>query len=114
MSRFTLTIRHGPKVDRERFDSIDAAVDAMKAHAARIRAAGELPEVSALRTFGPEEQVNARLEISSGRLLGGREVGVDVMGNGAIVPYRGGAFKRKLDPDTGDSPYDAVAAALRR
>jgi hypothetical protein len=35
-----------------------------------------------------------------------------VMGDGALIPYTGLIRKRKLDPSTGESPFDAVRAAL--
>ena len=35
------------------------------------------------------------------------------MGDGEIVPFRGGVFRKPLAPDDGVTPYDAVAAVLR-
>jgi hypothetical protein len=34
------------------------------------------------------------------------------MGDGRLVPYRGGIFKKQLEPGGGSSAYDAVRAAL--
>jgi hypothetical protein len=36
------------------------------------------------------------------------------MGDGALVPYRGAIFKRRLEPARGQSPFDALADALGR
>jgi hypothetical protein len=58
--------------------------------------------------------VHARLELSTGGLFRGREAGVDVMGNGALVPYVGVVRKRKLVAADGESAFDAVREALAR
>ena len=34
------------------------------------------------------------------------------MGDGALVPYSGAIFKRRLEPGGGESPYEAVRVAL--
>lgn len=112
MARFTLTIRNGPRVSREQFDSLDQAIEAMRQHGTEIAAEGGLPEVSMLRTFGPEDRVKARLELSTGGMFRRREAGMDLMGDGSIVAYRGGAVKHPLRPDGSGDHYDAVAEAL--
>lgn len=113
MAAFTLTIREGPRVERERHDSLDAAIAALSRRVEELRASGDLPTVKMLREFGPERRVKARLEIAAGRRFRRREAGVDVMGDGAVVPYRGGTFKRHLDPPEGVSYSDALSEALR-
>jgi hypothetical protein len=111
---WVLTVRHGSDVDRKRFDSLDAAVDALRAHAEAIRSEGPLEQVGSLRDYEPGEQVHARLEISSGGLLRGRDAGVDVMGDGSYVPYSGGMRRTQLDPHDGQTPFEAVGEALAR
>ena len=106
-------IRHGPRVERQRYDDLDAALAAMERRADQVRAEGPLGEISALRDYPPRAQVHARLELSAGGLLRGREAGVDVMGDGSLIPYVGVVRKRRLDaPDQG-SAFDAVREALR-
>ena len=85
----------------------------MRTHCERIRSEGGLEEVDLIRTYEPGDQVDARLEISSGGLLRSRDAGIDVMGDGSLVPFRGGVFRKPLAPTDGDTPYDAVAAAMR-
>jgi hypothetical protein len=34
------------------------------------------------------------------------------MGDGRLVPYRGAILRRELEPERGESAYDAVRAAL--
>jgi hypothetical protein len=109
---YKLTIRNGPKVEREKHASLDDAVASMRDHADRIRAEGGLPEVTMFRTYEPGARVQARLEISTGGPLRGRDAGIDVMGDGGLVPFRGGVFRKPLAPADGETAFDAVAAAL--
>ena len=84
---------------------------ALREEAEAIRSSGDLPEVSLIRTYGPGDRVNARLELSGGKRLRGRSAGLDVMGDGSLVPFSGGAFKRKLALGAGTA-YEAVADEL--
>lgn len=113
MAAFKLTIRNGSKVSREDHDSLPGAIASMRGHAERIRAEGDLPEVSMIRTYAPGDRVRARIEISTGRFLRSRDAGVDVMGDGEVVAFRGGVGRHPLKPESGQTPYDAVEAALR-
>lgn len=107
-----LTIRHGSKVKRERLDSLDEAIAAMERRAESIRAEGPLEAVKMIRDYEPGQRVAARLEITGPGRIRRPEAGLDVMGDGRLVPYRGAIFKRRLEPGGGDSAYDAVRAAL--
>jgi hypothetical protein len=69
-------------------------------------------EVKAFRTYEPQDRVHARLAVTGPGLLRRPEAGIDVMGDGALVPYRGAIFKKRLDPGGGRSAYDAVRQAL--
>jgi hypothetical protein len=110
---YTLTIREGPKVEREQHDSLPDALDSLRARARTLQAGEELPEIKAFRSYGPERRVKARLEITAGNFLRRREAGLDVMGDGSLVPYRGGVFKRELDAgEGGDAPFSAIGEAL--
>jgi hypothetical protein len=100
-------------VKRKGFASLDEAVEALERHAREIRGEGPLPEIGALRDFEPGQRVHARLELSTGGLVRGREAGLDVMGDGALVPYAGVVRKRRLEPRDGETPFDAVREALR-
>jgi hypothetical protein len=107
-----LTIRHGSSVSREQFESLDKAIEGLRRRAEEIRSQGPLQKVSSLRDFEPGQQVHARLEISTGGLLRGRDAGVDVMGDGSLVPYSGGVRRRELELRDGQSPFEAVGEAL--
>jgi hypothetical protein len=106
-----LTIRSGPKVTREKHGSLGEAIAALRSHTESIRAEGRLSEVSMIRTYEPGDRVKARLEVSTGGPFRGRDAGIDVMGDGRLVPYRGGIFRKELDAADG-GPYEAVERAL--
>jgi hypothetical protein len=112
MAKWRLVIRHGSDVKHERFDDLDAAIAAIEERARDIRREGPLREISAIRDYEPGQRVHARLELSSGGVFRGREAGLDVMGDGALVPYVGSIRKRRLDPEDDASAFDAVRAAL--
>jgi hypothetical protein len=112
MGKWRLVIRHGSDVKHERFDDLDTAIATIEQRTKDIRQEGPLPEVSAIRDYQPGQRVHARLELSSGGLFRGREAGLDVMGDGTLVPYVGVIRKRRLEPEAGESPFDAVRAAL--
>jgi hypothetical protein len=107
-----LTVRHGPKVKREQLDSLDEAIAEMERRAEAIRAEGPLDEVTMFRSYGPERRVAARLELTGPGRVRRAEAGIDVMGDGRLVPFRGTIFKRELGPRSGESPYAAVRAAV--
>jgi hypothetical protein len=99
-------------VAREKHGALEEALGAMRTHVQRIRREGDLPEVTMLRTFEPGERVHARIELSTGGWLRGRDAGIDVMGDGALIPYAGGARKRPLDLPSGEDVFEAVGAAI--
>jgi hypothetical protein len=112
VSGWNLTIRHGSDVDREQFDDLEQAIEEMRRLAEAIRSEGPLERVGSLRDFEPAEQVQARLEISTGGLLRSRDAGLDVMGDGTFVPYRGGIRRTQLQLRDGQNPFEAVGEAL--
>lgn len=98
-----VTIRRGGRVERERFDSLEEALDALEARGrelARTERAGTV-DTKLFGTFEPARRVVARIELSSPR------AGVDVHGDGSASAYRGRIRRRALG---GDDAY----AALRR
>jgi hypothetical protein len=113
VAAFTLTVRDGARVERLGFDSLEKARGALRERVESIRSEDELETVQMFRTFTPDKRVRARVEISTGRLLRRRDAGVDVMGDGRVVPFAGGVFRKHLDPPRGERYDEAVAAALR-
>jgi hypothetical protein len=113
MAGWRLTIRDGSKVAKERYDALDGAIAAMRERAAEIVRRGPLDSAQGFREYDASERVAARLELSSEGFLRGREAGIDVMGDGALVPYAGVIRKRRLDGRTPDRAIEAVEEALR-
>jgi hypothetical protein len=85
----------------------------MRERALAIRAEGPVQGVSALRDFGPEQQVHARLQLSGGGVFRKAVAGIDVRGDGTFMPYRGGVTREELDPTRHNSPFDLVRETLR-
>ncbi len=109
---YKLTVRRGPRVTREKFDDLEAAIAALEQHAKEIRTAGPLEPRKMLREFEPSDQVAGRVEISTGGLVRrGQDAGVDVMGDGTFVAFRGGMRRSELDPGQ-RGPFEAVRRAL--
>ncbi|HET8861924.1 MAG TPA: hypothetical protein VFM94_01590 [Solirubrobacterales bacterium] len=107
-----LTVRHGSDVSHQSFEELGDAVAAMRERAMAIRAEGPVTGVSALRDFGPEQQVHARLQLSGKGLLRRPVAGIDVRGDGTFMPYRGRITREELDPTDHDTPFDAVRETL--
>ena len=113
--RYRLTVRHGPRVSREKLGTLDEAITALEEHATRIRGAGPLEARKMIREFEPAGQVAGRVEVTAGGgfLRRGAEAGVDVMGDGRYVAYAGGTRREVLDPGS-EGPFAAVREALER
>jgi hypothetical protein len=107
-----VTVRHGPKVSREKVETLDEAIAAAREAAERVRREGGLAAVSAFREYGPERRVHARIEVSGPGLLRGREGGIDVMGDGRPVAYTGAIRKRELGGDGLDESLERLRKAL--
>lgn len=105
---WTLTFRHGPKVDRAEFADLDEAVAALRERIEEVRAEGPLKAVKMFRQYEPERRVNARAELSRGGFLRSTTAGVDLMGDGSLVPYAGSVRRRLLDAPEGGTAFDAV------
>lgn len=114
MAAWKLTVRNGSDVSHQSFDELGEAVAAMRERALAIRAGGPARAVSALRDFGPEDQVRARLQLSGRGWLRKPVAGVDVRGDGTFMPFRGGVRREELDPGGHDTPFDLVRETLER
>jgi hypothetical protein len=85
---------------------------ALEEEAKRIRAQGPLQARKLVREFEPGDQVAGRVEISTGGVIRrGIDAGVDVMGDGRYVAFRGGFGRREIDPGD-ESAFQAVREAL--
>jgi hypothetical protein len=108
-----LIVRHGAEVRKDEFEELGEAIEAMRAAVAEVVRSGPLESAQGFREYEPAERVAARLEISTGGILGGRRAGVDVMGDGALVPFSGVVRRHRLDGRSPDRALEAVEGALR-
>ena len=103
MAAWKLTIRAGSEVSHEGFEDLDSAIAGLRARALEVRSQlGPAKPVAALRDFGPADQVQARLQLTGPGLLRRPVAGVDVRGDGAFVPFRGGVRREQLPERRGD------------
>jgi hypothetical protein len=107
-------VRHGSLVERERFATLPEALAELERRAEQIRDQGGLPQISGFRDYEPGDRVAARLELSGRGILSRADAGLDVMGDGALVCFRGAVVRRRLEPDRGRTPYETIAEALQR
>ncbi len=97
---------------KEGFENLDEALSEMSRRAEAVLSEGNLEGVSALREFEPAQQVHARLEISGKGLLRPQTAGVDVLGDGSMIAFRGGIRRVPIEPGADQSVFDAVRGAL--
>ncbi len=107
-----VTVRHGSNVGRERFDSLDEAIDDARRRVEEVRRDGGLPAISAFREHPPGQRVEARIEISGPGLFRSREGGIDVMGDGSVIAYTGAIRKETIEAHTLDEAFDCLQQAL--
>ena len=108
--RYTLTIRTGPKVERERFAELESALDALEARLTPLEGRSLRDTVDLrYREFAPVAQVAVRGEVAGpGRLLSAVRGGVDVRGDGTAVPFTGRLRRSQVERRQGESAYDAL------
>jgi hypothetical protein len=107
-----VTIRHGSRVGREKFDSLDQAIDEARRRVEEIQREGGLPTISAFRTHTPDQRVEARIEISGPGFIRSREGGIDVMGDGYAIAYTGAIRKETIEANSLDEGFDRLRDAL--
>ncbi|MDX6625294.1 MAG: hypothetical protein QOE56_283 [Solirubrobacterales bacterium] len=105
-------MRNGSEVEHSDFDDLAEAVAALRGRALEIRSEGPAKPVRSLRDFAPEDQVRARLQLSGRGFLRKPIAGVDVRGDGAFVPFRGGVGREELDPSDHETPFELVRETL--
>jgi hypothetical protein len=109
---WTVTVRTGGRVRRERHVALGHALDAVEA-AGRAAQAGPGRRAVDIRTrrFESVQLVATRIELSGPkRLLPDVRAGIDVRGDGSVEAWSGRIARRVLEPGADESAY----AALRR
>jgi hypothetical protein len=108
---YTLTIRTGPKVDRERYSDLDAALRAIEQHGHELERSSDVRTRGGtlIRRIEPVQQVVARLELAGPNRL---RAGVDVRGDGSSEAFTGRVRRRLVEQRDRESAYDALRRAL--
>ena len=108
---YTLTIRKGSKVDRERYSDLDAALRAIEQHGHELERTADARERGGtlIRRIEPVQQVVARLELAGPDRL---RAGVDVRGDGSSEAFTGRVRRRLVEQRGRESAYDALRRAL--
>ena len=109
-----LTIRTGPRVERERFAGLDEVLEAVQSRGQKLAdSAARKPVDVKFKRFDPIQQVVARLEFSGPeRLVPSVTAGVDVRGDGSIEAYTGRLKRRVVDQRKGETAYSALRREL--
>jgi hypothetical protein len=109
-----LTVRAGPQVERDRYDRLEQALDALEQRAREL--ARDAPRDALdvrIRRFEPIQQVAARIELAGPqRLLPTVRAGVDVRGDGSTEAFVGRIRREVVDQRAGESSYAALRRAL--
>jgi hypothetical protein len=106
-----ITVRTGPKVDRMRAATLAEALDALEFHTRAAATAERRGTIDArIRRYEPADQVAARAELHGpGRV----RAGFDVRGDGTVEAWTGRVRRARIEPQDGDSPYEALRKALQ-
>lgn len=107
-----VTVRHGSKVAREKFGTLDDAIAEVRRRVEEVRREGRLPAISAFREHTPGQRVQARIEISGPGVIRSPEGGIDVMGDGHAVAYSGAIRKETIEADSLDDAFEQLRTAL--
>jgi hypothetical protein len=109
-----VTIRTGPRVEREHYDVLDAALDAVEARGRELASTTHNDPVDArIKRFDPVQQVAARIELSGPqRLIPSVHGGVDVRGDGSTEAYLGRLRREVVEQRKGESAFSALRRAV--
>ena len=111
MAEFTVTVRSGPKVRRERFETLGGALAAIERQGRELERGADARPVGGrlMRRMESVQQVVARLELAGpGRL----RAGVDVRGDGSSEAFTGRVRRRLVEQRRRESAYDALRRAM--
>jgi hypothetical protein len=111
---YTVTIRVGPRVRRERVPSLADAIDVLELRLTTLGPDVRRPTQRALaREYEPVQQVAARGELSGpSRLVPRVQAGADVRGDGSIEAYRGRVRRELVAQERGETAFDALRRVL--
>jgi len=114
MAAWSVTLRNGPSVERERYATLDEALGALEKRLEGLALRARLQPVTVFRRrFEAVQQVAARGEVAGPtRLLPAVRGGIDVRGDGSTEAYTGRWRRRLVSVESGETTYDALRRAL--
>ncbi len=97
-----VTVRRGPRVERERFERLDDALTFVERRGLELEetADADVVHVPLTRSFDPVQQVVARIEVAG--------AGIDIRGDGSSEAWTGRLRRRLIEQRDGESPYEAL------
>lgn len=108
--RYRVTVRTRARVERERIDELDAALERLESRVTELSASARGGAVDVkLRRFEPVQQVVARLELAGPARL---RAGVDVRGDGSAEAYTGRIRRQLVEQRADEPPISALRRAL--
>jgi len=115
MSAWTVTVRTGPSVQRERADTLEHALEVIERETRAAATTTRLGTIDVrFRRFAPSEQVATRAELRGpGRWRPAVRAGIDVRGDGEVEAWTGRVHREVVAPERGETPYDALRRALQ-
>ena len=107
---YRLTLRHGGRVRRSRFATLEGALSSLRTVFTELAAAGPRPAVSALtREYAPVAQVVARAALKG---PGSVRAGMDLRGDASAEAWTGRWSKQVVAQGPGEDAHAALARAL--
>lgn len=89
--KYRVTVRRGPRVTREQYETLNQALAAIE----REARGGRDAESAFGRTYAPGQLVAARIELRGAA----KPAGIDVRGDGTLVAWTGRVRRRLLEGD---------------
>ncbi len=111
---YTVKIRVGSTVTRERSDTLGGAIELLEHRLSNLGGEARRDTARAFRReYEPVAQVSARGELTGpGRLRPAVRAGADVRGDGSIEAYRGKVMRELVEQERGESAFDALRRVL--
>ena len=111
MPAYRLTVRRRGRTERARYASLSEALLALEARLDELGPRERRGTERALaRELAPVQQVAVRAEVAGPRVRGG----IDLRGDGSLEAYTGRWRRTLIEPQPGESAYDALRRALER
>lgn len=111
MKGYTITVRAGAKVKRERHEHAGQALAAIERYGRELEADAATRPVGGrvMRRLEPVQQVIGRIEVAGpGRFRGG----IDVRGDGSSEAFTGRLRRTLIEQARGESSYQALRRVL--